>query len=464
MKKWQIFLVVATGVFMSTLDSSMVNIALPVIMDEFHSPLHKTEWVVMIYLFTITVTLLLWGHLGDRLGRRRIYAAGMLIFAVSSLFCAMSPGIHWLISCRFAQALGAAMMMSTGPAIIKETFPPEQLGRGLGLIGVAVSLGLMTGPPLGGLLIEFYSWRSIFYVTVPIGLVFFLLAGLILPEPAKTGQPEKFDLFGSVAWAGSIILLLLAATHVTAPSWSAARLLATIAASLLGFYFFIKHEIRSPAPLLHLKLFNNRIFNTGILSAVISFAVLFSAILLIPFFLDRVLLLSPAQIGLVMMAIPLSVLVIAPLSGWLYDYVGAQYLCSLGMLLSSLSLLALAGLTAGASSVAVAVKLALLGFGQAMFLSPNSASVLARADRSFTGVSSGLLATARNLGMLLGVAMSGLIFAYFFRKYTNGLDMKDFQVEHTGAFMRSLRVSFQTAAAIGLVGVVVSWLRGPKRS
>jgi MFS family permease len=147
---WFSFFVVATGVFMSTMDSSMVNIALPAIMDDFSMPLRNTEWVVMIYLLAITATLLFWGYLADRFGRRRIYAFGLFIFALGSLACALAPQLRWLVLARLGQALGAAMMMATGPAMVKEIFPADQLGRGLGLIGVAVSLGLMAGPAVSG--------------------------------------------------------------------------------------------------------------------------------------------------------------------------------------------------------------------------------------------------------------------------------------------------------------------------
>jgi len=449
---------VATGVFMSTLDSSMVNIALPFIMKDFHSSLSDAQWVVMIYLLTITASLLFWGHLSDRLGRKKIYASGLLIFGVGSLACAWAPTLTFLVAARFYQALGGAMMMAAGPAIIKEVFPKEQLGRGLGLIGMAVSLGLMSGPSLGGFLLELASWRILFFITVPLGLVFAFLAIRILPAPTRhyTGP---LDWLGSLAWTAALVLLCLTLTHASSPSWSAARLLLTGGAGVGALGCFIAIEARLSHPLLTMKLFHNRHFSLAVLSAVLSFMVLFGVILLIPFHLDRVLVLSPSRIGLVMLAIPSSILVISPLAGWLSDYVGARFLSTLGLSFSTLGVFLLSTIQASTPPFIIAGQLLLVGLGQALFLSPNSASVLSQVEADKTGAAAALLATARNLGMLLGIAQAALTFALVFRGLT-GLDLRDFSPEHTASFLTALHGALLGAILTGLLGTAASWLRG----
>lgn len=461
-KAWPLFWVVATGVFMSTLDSSMVNIALPVIMREFHTPLPLTEWVVMIYLLTITASLLFWGHCSDRLGRGHLYSMGMLVFGLGSFFCGITPNIYGLIAFRFSQACGAAMMMSTGPAIIKENFSTSHLGRNLGLIGMAVSLGLMTGPSLGGFLIEYYSWRAIFFITVPISIFFFVLANIFLPPRPSNHQPPRLDFAGNLLWAVTVTLAVLAINIISA-SWPLVLFICSGTASCLTFIFFLRHEAKTSRPLLPLALFKKTYFSLAILSALISFAVLFSVILLMPFFLDHILKLPPLRIGMVMMAIPLAVLFLAPLAGWLYDFIGARYLSTAGLLVTTASLVMLGRLTTDMTPLAVAGRLALLGCGQAMFLAPNSASVLGRVRNEHAGISAGLLATARNLGMLLGVALTGLIFTHHFGRHTNGLDLKDFTDVHRQSFMTALRATYHVAAAVGLAGVIVSWLRTERK-
>ena len=457
--KWPTFLIVATGVFMSTLDSSMVNIALPFIMKEFHSSLSDTQWVVMIYLLTITASLLFWGHLSDRLGRGRIYTAGLLTFGLGSLACAYAPALSFLVVARFCQALGGAMMMAAGPAIIKETFPKEQLGRGLGLIGMAVSLGLMSGPSLGGFLLELASWRVLFFITVPLGLIFAFLAIRILPGPAKhyTGP---LDWLGSLAWAFALVLLCLTLTHASSPDWSTARLLLSGAAGAGALGCFIGIEVRSPHPLLSMSLFRNRHFSLAILSAVLSFMVLFGVILLTPFHLDRVLGLPPSKIGLVMLAIPSSILVVSPVAGWLSDSVGARFISTLGLSISTLGTILLTTIQATTPPLVIAGQLMLLGLGQALFLSPNSASVLSHVEAGKAGAAAALLATARNLGMLLGIAQAALIFSLLFRGVTNGLDLRDFRPEHTPSFLTALHGALLGAALTGLLGTGASWFRG----
>lgn len=457
--KWPTFLIVATGVFMSTLDSSMVNIALPFIMKEFHSSLSDTQWVVMIYLLTITASLLFWGHLADRLGRNRIYTAGLLIFGLGSLACAYAPVLSFLIIARFCQALGGAMMMAAGPAIIKETFPKEQLGRGLGLIGMAVSLGLMSGPSLGGFLLELASWRSLFFITVPLGLVFAFLASRILPRPTRH-YSGPLDWLGSLAWATALVLLCLTLTHASSANWSATRLLLTGTAGAGALVCFLAIEARLPHPLLAMKLFYSRHFSLAIASAILSFMVLFAVILLIPFHLDRVLGLPPSRIGLVMLAIPSSILVVSPLAGWLSDYVGARCISTLGLSVSTLGVFLLTTMQAATPPLVIAGQLMLVGLGQALFLSPNSASVLSHVEADKAGAAAALLATARNLGMLLGIAQAALLFSLYFRGLTNGLDLRDFRPEHTASFLTALHASLLGAALTGLLGTLASWLRG----
>ena len=459
-KKWQVFLIVATGVFLSTLDSSMINIALPAIMADFHSTLLQTEWVVMAYLLTITTTLLFFGHLADRVGRGRIYSLGMMCFAAGSLFCAMSYSFSWLIMARFFQAGGAAMMMATGPALIKQAFPREQLGRGQGLIGIAVSLGLMSGPSLGGVIIHFFSWRSLFFLAVPIGVLVGIIAAFYLPRNKNNGIPADFDWYGGLLW---LILLVSASLLLTHGNYLSGIIIISAGFFLISLgWLFIRTEQRVVHPVLPLALLKERYFYIGIICAVISFLVLFFALILIPFYLRNILGLDSSRMGLVMLAIPLAALLVAPAAGWLADYAGAKILSTLGLALLALSLFLLSGLDSQSTPLAVWLRLGCLGTGQALFLSPNSSSVLGRSSGEQSGTVAALLATARNLGMMLGIGLSGLSFSFFFQRFTGGLDMKDFSPAHGREFIAALHWSFTGAMIIALLGMLISWQR-PKK-
>jgi len=467
----RVLLLVAASVFMSTLDSSMLNVALPSIMQAFGSSLALTEWVIIIYLLTITVMLLFWGHLSKKYGQGRIYNLGALIFSIGSLLCFLGPDIYLLIFFRFVQALGASMMMAMGPALIKSVFPHEQLGRGLGQIGIATSLGLMAGPAISGLLIRWSHWRVIFLITVPVGLTVYLMGRNTptISRPDKTDREARnkdhhFDRRGALLWAVAISLTLIIATHATSLCCEQNRgyslLIAGIFLTISTWFLLTIHELKQPYPLLPLALFKERFFSMAMLSAMLSFTVLFFVLLLTPFYLRSVQQLSPDQTGYVMMALPLCVFFVSPIAGRLHDRIGARIVATAGLGFCLAGLLLLTGIDATTSPLIIAALLALLGFGQAMFLSPNSAAALARVSNQQAGVTSSLLATARNMGMLLGTALAGLIFSIYFSRLTGGMDMKDFVPQFTPQFLVAMKRSFQAAILIAAAGMAASWWRG----
>ncbi len=459
-RRWLFFLMVATGVFLSTMDSSMVNIALPSIMRSFAAPLVLVEWVVLIYLTTITTSLLVWGRISDSIGKGKVYLCGMFIFSLGSGFCYLAPTLPLLISFRCMQALGASMMMSTGPAIIRLVFPQENLGKALGAIGIATSIGLVSGPMVGGFLIHHFSWRAIFVITLPVNFVVFLVGWQLLAGKVPKVQSHKSVRFD---WSGGIIWLFLVSFTVLATSFFAD---AGISVKCIGFilfvilvYVFLLVEIKSEDPLLPVSLLRMRYYGIAMATSAISFAVLFVILILMPFYLDYILKFEVDTIGYIMMAVPGTLFVVSPLSGWLYDRKGAKVLTTCGLFLCCFATILLCLLTSQSSALDVAWRLALLGTGQSIFLSPNTASVLSRIQRQYTGVTSGMLATSRNLGMLAGVAMAGMIFMSFYSHLSGGQDLKDFSLEQASIFMKSFRVTLIGAALISFVGGILSWQR-----
>ncbi|MFP7754644.1 MFS transporter [Thermodesulfobacteriota bacterium B35] len=471
----RILLLVATGVFMSTMDSSMVNVALPTIMETFSATLAVTEWTVLIYLLTITVMLLFWGDLSRSLGQGAIYGRGLLLFATGSLLCSLAPTIHLLIFFRFVQALGASMMMAMGPALIRSAFPPEKLGLGLGQIGIATSLGLMTGPAVSGILIRWSHWRAIFWITVPVGILVYLLGRKLLAMIDSDGgnrvgpdQRQRFDRTGALLWTLAIILTILVTTGITSSCCTVDRrspffLAGAALTVLLPWIILIRYESRIPDPILPLHLFRKRFFSMAMLSGMLSFTVLFFVLILMPFFLTRVTRLTPDRVGYVMMAVPLCVFFVAPLAGRLHDRIGARIVATTGLACCLVAMLLLSRLQADSGPLAIALRLAFLGFGQAMFLAPNSAAALGGVEHAQSGITSSLLATARNMGMLLGTALSGLIFALAFSRLTGGLDVRDYTARDLAAFLTALHLTFGAGAILAAIGLVASWLREEKQ-
>jgi EmrB/QacA subfamily drug resistance transporter len=466
-----VFFTVASGVFMSTMDSSMVNVALPAVMETYRSPLALTEWVVLSYLLTITVLLLFWGRLCAKVGCGRVYSRGMLVFTGGSFLCSMAPGITTLILFRLIQGLGASMMMATGPALIKSVFPADRLGRGLGLIGISTSLGLMTGPAVSGLLIHWLHWRAIFLVTVPVGLFFFLAGRKILTslegensgKDADTLPPllprTTSDPAGALWWASVVALSIVLLTHASTGLSSFLAGWAAWTALALFWAGFLWYEQRQAEPFFPLPLFGRRFFSMAVFSSMFSFAVLFMVLILTPFYLDRILGLPTDRIGYVMMAVPVCVFIVSPIAGRLHDRIGARIVATGGLLCCLAGMWLMTGLTADSSALDVAMRLALLGFGQAMFLSPNSASALAGVPEDLVGVTASMLATARNFGMVTGAALAGFLFSMHFGAATGGLDMKDFEPALSGEFISSLRSTFRYGMIISAASVLFSWLR-----
>ncbi|HSL40607.1 MAG TPA: MFS transporter [Desulforhopalus sp.] len=450
---------VMTGVLLSTMDSGMVNVALPTIMTAMAAGLDAAGLVVTVYLLTITATLVFWGRLADRFGRWATYRAGLLVFAVGAACCALSPGLNLLLFSRGIQGLGAAMMMATGPAIIRQAFPLGRLGRSIGMVGMATAGGLLTGPLVGGLLLAGFSWRAIFLLPVPLCLLAFLLGRLFHEDVDRhrVGEAAPFDWPGSCCWL--LLVLLWVGTLQRLDSLATGTVFLLLLLFLTTLLLFLWLENRAVAPVLPLGLFARRYFSVAVGTAALSFAVLFAVLILIPFYLEYVLGQPVVVVGQVMMAVPVTLIFLAPWSGRLYDRIGARVLTSAGLAISALALGGLALLPTEGSLVRLVVLLALLGAGQSIFLTPNSASVLGRVDEQYLGVSAGILATARNFGMVSGAALALALFSFFLSSYGGGLSLSDFTAADRQVFLHALRATFAGMAGLAVVGALLSLCR-----
>lgn len=362
---------------MSTLDSSIVNVALPTLMGKLNTTMVTIEWVVLIYLIAFTSLILSFGRLSDIVGRRRVLVSGHLLFTLSSLLCALSPDVGTLIFARALQGTGAAMIMSCSQALIVDAFPETERGRALGTIGTVVAAGLTSGPAIGGFILSHFEWWMIFAVNVPVGFTVAILASRILKgSEADTRRDEPFDLLGGVLIALSCGTLFTGLTHAHAWGYSSARVLGLTATGVALIVLFVLHEKRVSHPVVDPELFHERIFRLPVLSAVALYTALFTMVFLMPFYLLFPMGYSEAQVGTVMM-IPFALLfVVPPFSGALADRMGSRILCVCGMAILSLALALLAWPDQVTSFPPIAFKLALAGFGVALFLPPNNTTIM----------------------------------------------------------------------------------------
>jgi EmrB/QacA subfamily drug resistance transporter len=459
-RKWLVFSLVAAGVFMSTLDSSIVNIALPAIMDDFQVALTVIEWVPMIYLLTVSSLLLTFGRLSDIRGRRLVYCGGFIIFSTGSLLCGLSGGAPTLIAARTLQGVGAAMLMACSPALVVDAFPISERGRALGMVGMVVAAGLTTGPALGGLILEHFSWRVIFYINVPIGIMVTIAALRILPPMPDTKEHEPLDWIGALLLAVCFCAFIAGLSYfhqwgVTSIKMGVALLLLLSSATGLAWV-----ETRSAHPIFAPSLLRIRLFVLPVAAAVILFISLFFITFLMPFYMVHPLAFSMNHVGVTMMIPFVFLFFCAPVAGALWDRMGSRLLCTVGMALMAAALFFLSRLTAQATTMDMAWRLALAGIGIAVFISPNSAAAMSAVPPRHRGIASGSVATARNLGMVIGVASAGLIFNNTFRHLNHGHDLKTYSNALEPAFMTAFRQAMLAGAAVAAIGIVVAYLRG----
>ncbi|MCY0874793.1 MAG: MFS transporter [Firmicutes bacterium] len=464
-RKWWILANVSVGTFMATLDGSIANVGLPTISTALHVPLHVVQWVVTAYLLAICAMLPLVGKLADMWGRGRLYNIGFLIFAGGSALCGFTSTIDVLIGARILQAIGASLLMANSQAIVATTFPATQRGRALGVTGAMVSLGSLTGPALGGLLIGWFGWPSIFWVNVPIGIVGFILGLFMLPKHRPTDtRSGQFDYAGSALFIVGIVALLYTVSNGDVWGWEAGITIGGLILSLLVLAGFGVRERMAQNPMIDFSLFRNRMFTAAGIAAMLSFVSLFCTNTMMPFYLENVLHQTPQVTGLAMMSYPLAMAVVAPLSGWLSDRIGPFILTTGGLALNALGFILLNLLSSHVAVWVVGLHLVIFGVGQGMFQSPNNSSLMGAAPRDKVGLVGGLNALMRNMGMVFGIALSVSLFAARLHSLA-GKAYTGMTTETTpAAFMSALHTVFWAAAIVCIAGALISSLRSTKRS
>ncbi|MBI5833340.1 MAG: MFS transporter [Armatimonadetes bacterium] len=448
-RKWLVLLAVGAGTFMTALDTSVVNTTLPLIRQSLHVAFDQSQWVVTVYLLGLSGLLLSFGRLGDLHGHKRVFTWGFGLFVLSSLACAASPGLVWLVTARGLQAVGGAMITSNAPALLTQHFPPAERGRALGLQATMTYLGLTCGPSLGGWLATSYGWRSIFYVNLPIGIVAVVIALLCVPTDRPSGEREPYDPMGSTLFLLAMVLLLWGLNQAHRLGWGSPAIVGTLCMSVVIAALFVRAERTNPHPMLDLSLFGEPVFSSSVASAVCNYICVYSIVFLVPHYLINVRHMTAAQAGLILTAQPLIMAVVAPLSGHWSDHRGTRLPSAVGMVLLTAALASLAFVGMATPGWSVALRTALAGLGTGIFISPNNSALLGSAPRHRQGIASGVLATSRNGGMVLGVGLAGAVVTT--------------AMAHGMTEVRAVGCAFGVAAAAGALGAVLSVVRAEPR-
>lgn len=409
--KWWILATVGIGVFMATLDSSIVNVSLPAIADHFGTPLSgAVAWVIIAYLVVVAALLISAGRVADRIGNKPVWLVGLGLFTIGSTLCGLAISLGWLVGARALQGVGGAMMMALSPALLAEAFPRAELGRALGWNAVVVGLGVSLGPTLGGIITEHLSWRWIFFVNLPVGVIAIGVSSRVLPR-VEPHRREPLDPLGALLLAVCLGALTLGASFGSTWGWASTATIASFAASAAALLSLTLVERRSSHPLVGSALLRSRVVVITATEQFLAFLGLFAVAFLLPFFLIELRGFDPQRAGLILTPLPLSMAVLAPFAGGLADrHGGAHWLRPLGLAISGVGLYLVARFGASTTVTGMIVVLAIVGCGQALFFPPNNAALLGAAPPERRGVASGLLATCRAIGQSLSVALSSSLF------------------------------------------------------
>jgi EmrB/QacA subfamily drug resistance transporter len=452
--KWLVLAAVGIGTFMSALDGSVVNTILPVITQYFRSDVATIEWVVTVYLLVVSGLLLSFGRLGDLRGNKRVYLWGFMIFVLGSVLSGLSPAPLSLIAARAFQALGAAMLFANSPAILTKTFPAAQRGQALGLQGTMTYLGLTTGPFLGGWLADTFSWHAVFFINLPIGLLAAWLSWRVIPRDVPAERQERFDLSGAFTFMAGLVALLLGLNQGNSWGWFSPLTLGLFFASIVILAVFVWIESRAPAPMLDLSLFRSRVFNLATVSPILNYLCVYGVLFLMPFYLIQGRGLSAAQAGLILTAQPLVMALTAPFAGTFSDRIGSQIPTTIGMLILTVGLFLLSRLSPTSPFIHAILGLAVSGLGVGLFVAPNNSALMGAAPRSRQGIASGVLALARNVGMVLGIGLTGAIFTTYLSRGDANLP---------SVLVPAVNAGFLFTSGVALLAALASFARGDDR-
>lgn len=455
--KWTVLIIVLMSTFMSTLDGSIVNVALPKMAVTLDVTTSNIQLVVTSYLIVIAGTVLIFGKLGDMLGKAKMFKFGLGLFTLGSFLCGITSSFPILIMARVVQAIGASGTMANNQGIITETFPPNERGKALGFLGTSVALGALVGPGLGGIIVGAASWEFIFLINIPIGIIALFYANKLLPKGNK-GEQGKLDILGAVLFILAIVPLFMSLDEGLSLGFTNPLILLGFAVSVISFIVFIIVEKKKDNPLLQLQIFNNKLFSLSIFCAFITFVAIFCNNIILPFYLQDVMNYSPQHTGLILMVYPLLLTVAAPISGTLSDKIGSEILSFIGLLLISLGLFLMSILNTDSNTLIMIIFIAIMSIGMGLFQSPNNSLIMSTVPKEKLGIAGSINALVRNMGMVCGIALATTLL-YTMMSLKIGERVTDYVPGRSDAFIYGMKAVYITAAVISLIGASLTLYR-----
>jgi len=437
------------SMLLSALGTSIANVALPTLAEAFTASFQEVQWVVLAYLLAITTLIVSVGRLGDLTGRRRLLLAGIFLFTVASVLSGLAPTLGLLIAARALQGLGAAVMMALTIAFVGEMVPPEKTGSAMGLLGTMSAIGTALGPSFGGFLIAGLGWRAIFFVNVPLGIMALLLASRYLPvdRPGSKRDRARFDGLGTVLLALTLGAYALA---MTLGRGSFGRLnLALLLAAALGVALFVMVEKRAASPLVRLTMFRDPVLSAGFSMSTLVTTVVMATLVVGPFYLSRSLGLDAARVGLVMSSGPVVAALTGVPAGRFVDRLGAHRMSVVGLIAMALGSSILPLLPTRSGVPGYVAPLVVITAGYALFQAANNTAVMTSIRPDQRGVTSGILNLSRNLGLITGASVMGIVFAL-------GAGTPNIMTARPEAVAAGMRTTFVVAAGLIVAALAIA--------
>ncbi|PMP90073.1 MAG: MFS transporter [Caldisphaera sp.] len=463
---WIVSFITSFAAILTPLDSTIVSVSLPVISKSLNMSYVETIWVPLGYLLALTALLLPLGKLSDIKGRKTLFTNGYLIFTIGTIMSGLSLNGIELDFWRVIQGIGASFILAVGGAIITETYPANMRGRAFGIWSFAVYLGTTIGPVIGGLIVSVTTWRYIFFVTVPLSLIGYILSIIYLKEP-KIRSNIKMDYVGSILLISGLLSIIYGITFGSFIGWNSFSIFISLVGLIIFGLFILYENYYKELSILDVSLLKNNImFTAGNLAALLNYTGYFYLSFFISFYMQRILNFSPLLTSLALISLSISMVIISPISGWLSDIIGSRILATLGMILIMIGLLLFIPLGTKASIIDISLRMILIGIGMGLFSSPNTSAVMGSVSRDKLGVASGTLNMMRFLGQSLSLAVASLIVSSFvphniLSSIFTGLQISSFEIS-SELFLLGLRRLYLISSIIIGIGAILSALRNKK--
>jgi len=457
--KWTVLTVTTIGIFMATLDSSVVVVGLPTVIESLGTTLAAGIWVITSYRLMITVLLVTIGRLADMIGRVRLYNAGFAVFTIGSALCTLATSGSALVVFRAIQGIGAALLFVNSMAIVTDAFPPEELGTGIGINQVAINAGTIVGYTLSGVMISLFGWRSLFAINLPIGTFGTYWAHRRLKEIPHENRGEKFDFTGAAVFSTALTILLLA---MTVSDIRAITTQLAILVSALIFAAFLWIERRVEFPVIDMRLFKIRAFGFGNFTNLLNNLTFQSLAFSMSLYFQLVKGFSPLQAGIALIPLDATLILVGPVSGRLSDRFGARGLSTIGLAACGLSFMMLRSLDLSTPQIVIAEELMLMGFGLGLFRSPNASSVMASVPPQQRGVAAGIRSTILNASTVASIPFAMVIMSLIipYDALSTIIGGGSTNPAELVLFMDAIKSAFLVFSALNFAAAVLSPLRG----